>query len=144
MLKKVKSDKSTGYGREPLRICSLVRQAKRAILAWYFGTIVDEDIQGAPGDLCNFFRCKLSQDLETTAQSSFKSRTFSVSGLSKSPDTMDTFLLDSASCFRSVDPSTLRTRAKTRLFALAYKGERIYMSSWFKPEYPSDCIPPRS
>ena len=140
MLKNVKSNEYTAYGREPLRICSLVRQDKRAILAWYFGTIVDENIQGAPGDLRNFFRCKLSQDSETTAQSAFESHTFNVSGLSKSPGTMYTFLLDSANCFRSVDPSTLRTRAKTRLFALAYKGEHIYMSGWFKLE----CIPPRS
>ena len=73
MLKNVKSNEYTAYGREPLRICSLVRQAKRAILAWYFGTIVDENIQGAPGDLRNFFRCKLSQDSETTAQSAFES-----------------------------------------------------------------------
>ena len=144
MLKNVKSNEYTGYGREPLRICSLVRQDKCAILAWYFGTIVDENIQGAPSDLCNFPRCKLSRGLKNAAQSAFESHTFNVSGLSKSPGTMYTFLLDSANCFRSVDPSTLRTRAKTRLFALAYKGEHVYVSGWFKPEYQSGCIPPRS
>ena len=46
-------------GREPLSICSLIRQAESTILAWDFGSIVDENVQGAAGDLRYLFRCRL-------------------------------------------------------------------------------------
>src|ERR1700748_3233483 len=100
MLRKTKSNKRLGHDRG-LSICSLIREAESTILAWNFRCVVDENIQGASCDLSNLFRGMLSWDSKPATRGVLSSRTVSVSGLSKSPDTMYTFLLSSASCFRS-------------------------------------------